>query len=700
MTTYTDGFNRPNTSYPTGLGSIPNGGPTWQYINGSWRINNNTAQTETPRSSNPIAAVELVPDVTLDLDISSNGGDALYFRIVNAANWWRLRKRRWTTSSTSTEYEWERHYNGLYGSSIDGQGDHSHSIGSASPTAKTWHTSSTSSPSFPSSAYHTHHVTNMGTISHQHPTGSGNHTFWNGNTRDGSTTTTTHRRLYLERSVDGSVTNVTSSSGTTSKIGVECNGNTIAVYKSGSTTPWNTITSSIHNTATLHGIGRGTSDLNGHSIDNFVATLSNQPPLAPTLHPIGTINVDSTNRLEWTFNDPDPFDSQSKFDLRARVQGTSTWTIEITQNTSNTRWDSPPGTFSVNTWEWEVRTYDALGYVGPWSTTESFIAAETPDTPNITKPINNGTVSVTPDTIEWSIPNQDKYQLRIVADDNGNPNTGNIRYDTGEVTSSSTRSVSVEFPDQIFEHAQVRVEYGGLWSTWASVRYEVSYIPPPSAIIEFQDYNSQGAVILHISNPESQGSEAQAISNIIRRRTINTNWAIIGDDINLNSQFIDYTVENEVEYEYSIVTLGQNETSVESISYFNTITYNQWFMKDFTAPDGVDVIELFVDGRSDLNIEVHEDMAEFTPLGRKYKQVVRDVIRGHEFNLTVQLLGIEQITEFKEMRERQKVLLLQGPIGQWYFTFGKDVSRKILNTLDNYELVTFRVIEQPDPFNV
>lgn len=101
MPTYTDTFTRADS--PT-LGSIPGSPLTWEVVSGTWSISGNKPVTSTAPASNPIAVVDTgSPDT--DVSVAANGGDALYVRVVDAANWLRLRVDRYTL-----EYEWRQNF--------------------------------------------------------------------------------------------------------------------------------------------------------------------------------------------------------------------------------------------------------------------------------------------------------------------------------------------------------------------------------------------------------------------------------------------------------------------------------------------------------------------------------------------------------------------------------------------------------------
>lgn len=269
---YLDNFERPNTSGPDGLGSMPDG-PEWNSLSGSWEITSNRAVTSTARTNNPIAVVSLLPDAELRAGISSgSGGDALYFRVVDADNWWRIRQRRWTTTTTNyrTEYLWRLWWLGNVPGSLT-VGGHTHSTSSA-PTMDRWSTSNTE-PDWPdilSEPRHTH-----GTVDeHRHErviTSSSQQLLSDTRQVSTGTTTTTYYRIFLERCIDGSISSRATTNNNTSILRVVLDGPTIQAYRG--TTLWRTETDSTHQDAFLHGIGRGESPVNAQQFNWFEATV-------------------------------------------------------------------------------------------------------------------------------------------------------------------------------------------------------------------------------------------------------------------------------------------------------------------------------------------------------------------------------------------------------------------------------------------
>lgn len=266
---------------------------------------------------------------------------------------------------------------------------------------------------------------------------------------------------------------------------------------------------------------------------------SNVAPNAPTLVTMtdgSTIDRARTNRARHAFSDPNPDDSQSAFDHRYRKVGAGSW-ITSYHETPNEFVDFPPGTFDLDEYERQVLPYDALGVpAGSWSASGFFTAGDPPDGPSITHPIDGATFEQM-QLVTWSAPNQDKYRIRRVADDAGEPDESTIYYDSGEVANTVTRSVVVECEtNNRDEHIQVQVKFAGLWSEWISVGGEVSFSPPPVPTFLIYPDAGSGSVLVAITNPAPVGDEPSASYNDVyvddgngweRRATelsTNTSW--------------------------------------------------------------------------------------------------------------------------------------------------------------------------------
>ena len=243
----------------------------------------------------------------------------------------------------------------------------------------------------------------------------------------------------------------------------------------------------------------------------------NSPPSAPTLTSMATgqtIDRGVTNRATWAHSDPNG-DPQSAYRIRHRLIGAPTWTEQYVVSTA--QWhDFAAGTFAVGSYEWQVQTSDTEGLVSPWSSSGFFDAADAPNAPSILEPANGGTIAVPSTMLTWSVPTQDTYQVRRVADAAGTPDPSVPYLDTAEVHSPSVRSTSLLFEtNDRAEHVQVRIKEGGLWSAWASVRVVVDYPTPAPPTLALTPEPATSSMLVTITNPTPGEGQAETVHNEI-----------------------------------------------------------------------------------------------------------------------------------------------------------------------------------------
>jgi hypothetical protein len=232
----------------------------------------------------------------------------------------------------------------------------------------------------------------------------------------------------------------------------------------------------------------------------YMSIVTNSAPNAPTLvGPVGgtVVNRAITQRFSWTVSDPDLGDSQSKYDLQYRTVGSSTWTT-VTQQTPSQFRDFTGSTFAAADYEWQVRTYDAQGTQGPWSASGFFTAADPPAGATIITPTNGSVIGQSTATLTWSVPNQDAFEVRKVADLAGAPDTATVYWASPTVVNPVTRNYDVPFQtNNRYEHVQVRIRYSGIWTDWATVRVQVSYTPPAKPIVTAVGVDALGVGVQH-----------------------------------------------------------------------------------------------------------------------------------------------------------------------------------------------------------
>lgn len=294
-----------------------------------------------------------------------------------------------------------------------------------------------------------------------------------------------------------------------------------------------------------------------------ILIIANRAPNAPTgLTPASgsTLRRTTTNQLGWTFSDPDTGDSQSKYRLRYRLTGATTWTT-VTKSTPATHWTAPATALPAGTVEWQVRTYDALGAVSSWSSSSFLSVATEPTLPTITAPTNGSTV-VQSVTCTWSYPTQEAYEVRRVADATGTADPTTVYSDTGTVTTAAARSVALTFAvNGRSEHVQLRVKATGLWTGWADVLVHVSYTGPPTPTVTLSTNDATGSITVSVSIPTpATGEPTVAHLDIYRSSATEAEIRVAATRAPATS-WTDYLPASGVSYTYRVVAVATNGTT-------------------------------------------------------------------------------------------------------------------------------------------
>lgn len=329
------------------------------------------------------------------------------------------------------------------------------------------------------------------------------------------------------------------------------------------------------------GTRTATSSLSQHSIGQLVALLNaNEAPNAPTpTYPVGGLTIDRTvtNRFTVPFSDPDPGDSQSALELRYRVDGSGAAWTTVTSASPNQYIDVVGGTFTADDFEWQARLTDAAGEVGLWSSSVFFTAVTPSAGPTITDPVNGATLTSSAKTVTFSYPSLTAFQWRVVGDNAGVADTGDIISAGATVSNPAARAFTVVgLPDATTVHIQVRVE-DGVYSAWADSINPVDFTEPATPTVVVMVNTAGGRLDVAITNPAPSGGQPAVAYNGVYRRVVGDD----GDGIRVvadqatNSTFQDRAVASGVDYEYRAQAVGVNGTFV----------WSDWEGDDTAPPD-------------------------------------------------------------------------------------------------------------------
>lgn len=393
------------------------------------------------------------------------------------------------------------------------------------------------------------------------------------------------------------------------------------------------------------GINNGLYTLSDSS-DGVFTISHNQAPNAPSIvYPKNgnVIDLTRTARFEWIHNDPNVNDPQSVADLEYRAQGTATWTRKtVNQLDQFTSFNT--NTFAAGIYDWRVRTYDQRGLQSPWSSIAIFNAAEPTDAPIITKPADVETVARP--VAEWVASGQTAYKITI------QDSIGTEIWNTGEVVSTVRAvTIGVDLLNSGVYTLSVQVKNaGGIWSTFASKTFSISYTPPPKPTI-FATVKGHYLEV-GIENAEPGGTEPPLTGNdLYRRKQGELTWKRIASG--LGDAYQDHAVASGQVYEYKVIAIGANGTSNESETASDSVTFTGVYIHSVQDAEGTSQHYKFDGSGRDSSKQAEHVFRQFA--GRKKQAVEFGELLGYAVSASVQVLrdndGAARLEEFVENME-------------------------------------------------
>jgi hypothetical protein len=276
--------------------------------------------------------------------------------------------------------------------------------------------------------------------------------------------------------------------------------------------------------------------------------------------------------LDWTFSDPDPADTQSKYAISRQIgAGTlaywrasdSTWQpaeIQNTSSTTNVTFASGWASGSDAAYTFKVKVWDAASNASAYST-GVVVVPSVKVNPAITAPTAAQVLTTDHVTITWTAAEQTKYQIKLI---NTSPGTGQV-YDSGLITDSATRSVVV--PYAMINSAGwtlnlTTANNEGLLSTTQTVAFTTAFTAPATPTNVNSASPAAGYITVKITNPTPGGSQPTIANNEVWRRVVGSTAAIrVGVGVANNGSFNDIYAVSGIAYEYQVVAIGSNGTS-------------------------------------------------------------------------------------------------------------------------------------------
>lgn len=298
------------------------------------------------------------------------------------------------------------------------------------------------------------------------------------------------------------------------------------------------------------------------------------PPNPPSnLSPNGVaFNADEDRLMMWNHNSVDS-SSQTAYELRIRVSGSSSWVVETGKVASNvTSYLLTQGTLANGaSFQWQTRTWGAHEDPSSWSPLATFSASAPPSvsiiSPDTTLEAAKVLVSWTFHDPEGSAQSMWEAQLSL---------QGSVL----ETRSGSGATSSVQFNTRLTDATEYQVVVRGrdgvaLWSPWDQRTFVTDFPLPPTPELTLSWNTIMGSVSASVVNPEGV---PEVISNeIFRSLDEGQTWTLV-EEAPVNGMGFDPEVPlglSSVLYKVISWTSlpSSSESEVESISTVGTIGY-------------------------------------------------------------------------------------------------------------------------------
>lgn len=281
----------------------------------------------------------------------------------------------------------------------------------------------------------------------------------------------------------------------------------------------------------------------------YVEDTHNIPPFAPTLTPKANYNALNSATFDWVFNDPNPGDTQSAFQLEISLSGGA-----VVHDTGKVVSSTPSRVVAGgvltngNSYTWRVRTWDAQDLQGPYSSLNAFVTSAS-GVVNIVNPaIDNPPGVITKDNlVEWTVTGAVQAAYRIVVRRNDNEE---LFLNTGWIASTATSHLITNMLSDV----EYRIEVTTRNASAVEANTATRLITPVFAAPEIPEItlttNHAGTYItVSVVNPPPEGSRPTPIRNDIYRAGVDGLFTRVGN-APVNGEFKDYSAADGVAYQY------------------------------------------------------------------------------------------------------------------------------------------------------
>lgn len=287
-------------------------------------------------------------------------------------------------------------------------------------------------------------------------------------------------------------------------------------------------------------------------------------PVAPTLTNPGTFNAAMAKTLSWVFNDLNPGDSQTAYEVEIRVQGTgaAAYASGKVASTSGTA-ILAGGTLSNGAfYEWRVRTYDEADNTGAWSTYQQFTTTSAGLVEIVVPATDNAPLGSPSLTVEWEFTPggtevQASYRVKVVRTD-----TSAAVFDTGMVSGPAITSYTLTgLLSDVEQRIEVSLEdSNGATSNTATRLVTPDFNQPLAPTVSAQPNAAETGILVSVSNPEPTGDLPDAGRNDIYRSVSGKDAYIKIGEAEPNGSFLDLGAASGIAYDYLAYAVAVGST--------------------------------------------------------------------------------------------------------------------------------------------
>lgn len=318
----------------------------------------------------------------------------------------------------------------------------------------------------------------------------------------------------------------------------------------------------------------GTTLYSGFVTSNLVQ-LSTSPNAPTGLAPSGVaVDASEAQTLTWVHSSADTA-PQSKFQIRHRLVGAGSWTTITAVVSPVSTWTLPPATYANGTqFEWQVCTWGVHATASAFSATAT---VQTSTRPTVVISAPSTTVNVSTLTLVWGYYDaestaQAEWQAELTN------SVGTLVEAKSGVGTALTTTFTAKVATASTYTVRIRVRDGsGLWSTWTSRTFTVTYLPP-AAVAVTATYNAASAsvVLSFIPAASVAGVTVPQASLTVRRRVDGGALVVIAEGVAPSASLVDVAPTIHGVNVYQVTVLSALPSSAVMAEVSVTTAETRW----------------------------------------------------------------------------------------------------------------------------